>query len=82
MSQNHSNILTSLIEATEKATHLSKDNQQLATDLKKISKKLVKTHLKTSIFNKYKDLAPDELAPSSDESNEFERKIESVIQQA
>lgn len=61
---------------------MHKDNEQLVRDLKKISKKLVKTHFKTSIFNKYKDLAlnPDQLAESSsEEETAMERQIEGII---
>lgn len=60
MARNHKIILKSLVEVTQKAESLSSDNEQLADDLRRISKKLVKTHLKTSIFNKYQDMIRDD----------------------
>lgn len=57
MAQNHKTIVKALLEATTRASNLSGENTQLVQDLRKISKKLVKSHFKTSIFNKYEDQA-------------------------
>ena len=38
------------MDVTKKAEHFSSENQQLVNDLKKISKKIVKTHLRGNIF--------------------------------
>ena len=55
MATDNSTILTALLDVTQRVNELSSDKQALVKDLKRISKKLVKTHIKASIFKKYED---------------------------
>lgn len=56
ISKSNSLILSSLLEVTKKAQLFQGENQQLVEDLKKISKKIVKTHLRGNIFKKYQEM--------------------------
>ncbi len=90
MSKNNSLILASLIEITKRAQTFEGENQELVEDLKKISKKIVKTHLRGNIFKKYKDmigitdeqLDQEEEEEDSDNENKAElimKKVQEVL---
>ena len=56
MSKSNSLILSSLVEITKRAEMFEGENQELVEGLKKISKKIVRTHLRGNIFKKYQEM--------------------------